>query len=58
MRVPRSALERVRGRQILISMPPMDRIAPFVVETTVGAYAKFSLRVQNVRPGVLESFYQ
>jgi hypothetical protein len=60
MRVPLKLLSRVKGRTVLISLPPSGEEAPVVVSTKIGDFVKFSLRtrdqgVAKAREGVARS---
>ncbi len=47
MRVPLKLLPSLRGRIILISLPPSGEEGPALVSTKIGTFAKFSLRTRN-----------
>ena len=48
MRVPLKVLPRVKGRTILISLPPSGEEAPVLVSTKIGDFVKFSLRTRDL----------
>ena len=47
MRVPLKLLSRVKGRTVLISLPPSGEEAPVLVRTKIGDFVKFSLRTRD-----------
>ena len=60
MRVPLKLLSSVKGRTVLISLPPSGEEAPVLVRMKIGDFVKFSLRTRNLdvakaREGVARS---
>jgi hypothetical protein len=49
MRVPQQVLPKVKGRTILIALPPWHGEGPVMVRTTIGTFVKFSLRTRDPR---------
>jgi integrase len=47
MRVPVEVVERIRGREILLPLPPANEEGPLLVKTTIGTFIKFSVRTRN-----------
>ena len=47
MRVPLKLLSKVKGRTVLISLPPSGEEAPALVRAKIGDFVKFSLRTRD-----------
>ncbi|CAJ0892670.1 hypothetical protein AMST5_04239 [freshwater sediment metagenome] len=48
MRVPKAVASVLRGRTVLIPLPPANDVGPLLVKTTIGTFVKFSLRTRNL----------